>query len=137
MARALRGKLVERIKNGTRSRRLNVVGALCNTKHLALHTYSHSMKADYFETWFVEHLLKALPEGHTLIMDNASFHRKDALKTLAMHAGVKWLFLPPYSPDFNPIEHSWATMKRWLRDNEVSFPSLDSAVFHFFGVKYS
>jgi transposase len=55
------------------------------------------MKADYFEKWFVEHLLKAVPEGHTIIMDNASFHRKDALKTLAKQAGVKLLFLPPYA----------------------------------------
>ena len=137
MARALRGKTVEGIKNGKRSRRLNAVGALCNGKHLALHTYTHSMNGDCFEKWFVEHLLKAVPEGHTIIMDNASFHRKEALKTLAKQANVKLLFLPPYSPDFNPIEHSWANMKRWLRDNESSFPTLDSAVFHFFGLKDS
>jgi len=137
MARALRGKIVEGIKNGKRSRRLNVVGALCNAKHLGLHTYSHSMKGDYFEKWFVEHLLKAVPKGHTIIMDNASFHRKGVLEILAKQANVKLLFLPPYSPDFNPIEHSGANLKRWLRDNEVHFPSLDSAVFHFFAVKDS
>ena len=90
------------------------------------------MKGDYFEKWFVEHLLAAVPKGHTILMDNASFHRKEALKALAKQAGVTLLFLPPYSPDFNPIEHSGASMKRWLYDNESTFPSLDSAVFHFF-----
>ena len=133
MGRALSGKVVEGIKHGKRTRPLNVVGALCNGKHVAVHTYTHSMKADYFEKWFVEHLLEAVPKGDTILMDNASFHRKGVLEILATMAGVTVLFLPPYSPDFNPIEHSWAAMKRWLCDNESAFPSLDSAVFHFFG----
>ena len=137
MARALRGQIVEGIKNGKRSRRLNVVSALCKGKYLAVHTYTQSMNGDYFERWFVEHLLAAVSKGHTIIMDNASFHRKEALKALAKQAGVKVLFLPPYSPDFNPIEHSWAHLKRWLWDNEARFPSLDSAVIHFFALKLS
>ena len=137
MARALPGKIVEGITNGTRSRRLNVGGALCNGTHVAVHTYTHSMKGDYFEAWFFEHLLEAVSEGHTIIMDNASFHRKGLLEILAKQAGVKRLFLPPYSPDLNPIEHSGANLKRWLTDNELRFPSLHSAVFHFFALKHS
>ena len=137
MAHALRGKLVEGIKNGKRSRRLNVGGALCKGTYVAVHTYTQSMNGDYFEKWFVEHLLAAVALGHTIIMDNASFLWKDALKALAKQAGVTLLFLPPYSPDFNPIEHSWANLKRWLRDNEVRFPALDSTVLHFFALKHS
>jgi transposase len=68
-------------------------------------------------------------------MDNASFHRKGEMKSLAEKAGVALLFLPAYSPDFNPIEHSWANMKRWLRDNESRFRALDSAIYHFFQCK--
>jgi transposase len=49
-------------------------------------------------------------------MDNATFHRKAKLKELADNACCKLLFLPPYSPDLNPIEKHWAWLKRKLRD---------------------
>ncbi len=61
-------------------------------------------------------------------MDNASFHRKEKLQMLAKQAGVKLLFLPPYSPDFNPIEKSWANVKRWLRDNLSQYFLFDFAI---------
>jgi transposase len=47
---------------------------------------------------------------------------------------VRLLFLPPYSPDYNPIEKSWANMKRFLRNNLKDFPSVDSAIYNYFGV---
>jgi transposase len=46
-------------------------------------------------------------------MDNAPFHRKTRLRKLA-RGKVRLLFLPPYSPDYNPMEKSWANMKRLL-----------------------
>ena len=70
----------------------------------------------FFEEWFEEVLLPLIPKGFTIIMDNARFHRKKRLFLLALAAGVKLLFLPPYSPDLNPIETAWANMKRWIRE---------------------
>jgi len=67
-------------------------------------------------------------------MDNASFHRKSKLYELAEKAKVNLLFLPPYSPDFNPIEKSWANMKHWLRNNLQYFNLIDIAVYNYFGV---
>jgi transposase len=98
-------------------------------------TYAHSTDSEFFEKWFTACLLKKVPKGHAIIMGNAGFHRKGELESLAETAGVALLFLPAYSPDFNPIEHSWANMKRWLRDNESRFPALDSAIYHFFQCK--
>jgi len=135
MGRALRGKKVEGIKRGAKFRRLNVIGARCCRKHIAIKTYTHSTNSEFFEKWFTKCLLKKVPKEHTIIMDNASFHRKGELESLAKKAEVGLLFLPAYSPDFNPIEHSWANMKRWLRDNESRFPTLDSAIYHFFQCK--
>ena len=57
-------------------------------------------------------------------MDNASFHRKNILREIAAEFGVNVLFLPSYSPDFNPIETSWANMKQWLRDEIFTCPCL-------------
>jgi transposase len=50
-----------------------------------------------------------------LIMDNASFHRTDEVKHLCADAGVKLIFLPPYSPDLNPIEEFFAQLKARVR----------------------
>lgn len=64
-------------------------------------------------------------------MDNASFHRKNKLRNLARRHGMKILFLPPYSPDFNPIEKSWANMKRYLVDYLPSSENLQSAIYSY------
>jgi transposase len=65
-------------------------------------------------------------------LDNASFHRKAKLHEIAAKYGVFVLFLPPYSPHLNPIELSWANLKRWLKDNLYRFPSPDFAVEWYF-----
>jgi transposase len=66
-------------------------------------------------------------------MDNAGFHRKKRLRKLA-RGKVRLLFLPPYSPDYNPIEKSWANMERFLRDNVQAFQSVGKAIYNYLGV---
>jgi putative transposase len=73
-------------------------------------------------------LLPILAVGSVIILDNASFHRKAVLNTLAEEAGCSVIFLPPYSPDFNPIEHFWASLKRQLRKIIKNFESLSLAL---------
>ncbi|KAI7762675.1 hypothetical protein LZL87_014163 [Fusarium oxysporum] len=51
-----------------------------------------------------------------LIMDNASFHHNDELEPMCAEAGVKLLYLPPYSPDFNPIEEYFAELKNFIKN---------------------
>ncbi|KAF5611240.1 hypothetical protein F25303_14499, partial [Fusarium sp. NRRL 25303] len=48
-------------------------------------------------------------------MDNASFHHNDELEPMCAEAGVKLLYLPPYSPDFNPIEEYFAELKNFIK----------------------
>ncbi len=70
------------------------------------------MKASVFEDWFEEELLKKLPNDHVIIMDNAAFHKKEVLYQIAKKYSQRLIFLPPYSPEYNPIEHTWSALKR-------------------------
>jgi transposase len=129
--RALRGKPVTDTKPGRKFQRVNVIGAICNGKSIAIQDYQHKTNAAFFEQWFSDCLLEAVPKGYTVIMDNASFHRKKQLRAIAEKKKVHILFLPPYSPDLNPIEHVWANMKKWIRNNGP-FCSIVYAVYAYF-----
>ena len=131
-ARAHRGVRVYDKKSGKKGKRTNIIAGLCDGKHLAVQCYGHSTTAVFFEDWFEFELIPVLPENALIILDNASFHRKQVLYDIANRYGVSVLFLPPYSPDLNPIEKSWANFKRWLIDNRSRFPSLDFAVDCYF-----
>lgn len=69
-----------------------------------------------FNTWMKQLLIPNLIPGQVLILDNASFHKSAESKKLIEEAGCKILFLPPYSPDLNPIEKYWANMKNKVRE---------------------
>lgn len=59
-----------------------------------------------------------------IIMDNAAFHKKASTKQLIDNAGHTLEFLPPYSPDLNPIEHKWAQAKAIRRQHQCSINEL-------------
>ena len=70
------------------------------------------MKASVFEKCIEDKLLSCLPNGHVIIMDNTAFHKKEVLQNLAGKSSQELVFLPPYSPEYNPIEHTWSALKR-------------------------
>ncbi len=90
------------------------------------------MNSSLFEFWFSHQLLPSLDKGTVIVMDNASFHSKKRLLSAAQNAGRGLLFLPPYSPRLNPIEHFWAWLKRFLRKILPSSLSFDDAIFSAF-----
>lgn len=87
------------------------------------------MNHKMFEAWFENCLLPELPKETVIVMDNASFHRKEQLYCLAQKYGCYLIFLPPYSPDLNLIELFWAWLKRTLRKILPKLDSLDQAIF--------
>jgi transposase len=98
--RAPRREPFEDIKSGKRFERINVIAALFLTIHFAVSCYTHTTNREFFENWFANCLLKEIPKGYTVIMDNAGFHCKKRLRKLVW-GKVRLLFLPPYSPDCN------------------------------------
>ena len=129
MGMAPGGQLVyDRIK-GCKYMRSSIVAAQMGNEILAPCQYTGTMNHELFEKWFQEHLLPALPKETVIVMDNASFHRKEQLYSLAQKSGCYLIFLPPYSPELNPIEHFWAWLKRTLRRILPKLDSLDQAIF--------
>ena len=89
------------------------------------------MESEFFEEWFREILLRdieKLEKKVLIVMDNARFHRKNILEKIIKGTGHCLLFLPPYSPDLNPIEKLWANMKKKLKDIAHNFNTLEEAV---------
>ena len=68
-----------------------------------------------FETYVEKVLIPELKSGDIVVMDNLSSHKGPRVRAMIEDKGAKLLFLPPYSPDFNPIEKAFAKLKAWLR----------------------
>jgi len=86
------------------------------------------MDSKLFEFWMGNMLLKNIKKGTVIVMDNAAFHRKRELEKLSEGAKCSILFLPPYSPDLNPIEQFWSWLKRKLRETLENFSTLNDAI---------
>ena len=66
--------------------------------------------------YFLKHFLcPLLAKGDYVVMDNASVHKVDEVQDLIQKTGAKLIYLPPYSPDLNPIELAWNKIKQYLR----------------------
>jgi transposase len=95
--------------------RTNVIGALLGTALITISLFACSIDTQTFTGWFMQDLLPKLPAKSVIILDNASFHKGADMLNAAEKAGHTLLYLPPYSPDFNPIEHKWAQAKAMRR----------------------
>ena len=72
-----------------------------------------------FEAYVGQVLIPALPPGSILVMDNLAAHKSPAIAEMLHAAGIELWYLPPYSPDLNPIELMWAKLKAALRSAEA------------------
>jgi transposase len=137
-ARAVRGKKIHATKMGSMPKKykINVVAARKkdmqgNVVHIAPLCYRHTMNSDFFVEWFRSRLVKSIPKGSTIILDNASHHPKKRLTNLTRRHGMKLEFLPTYSPDLNPIEKDWANMKKHIISQEIEAQDLEEAIYDY------
>jgi transposase len=91
--------------------RLNAIGAILNFQFLAVNLWNCNVNSTVFYTWITQALLPRTPQHSVIVMDGASFHKRaDILKAIESQGHVVQ-FLPPYSPDLNPIEKKWSQAK--------------------------
>ena len=95
--------------------RTSIVAGQVDGEFMAPMIYKESMTSDFFEAWFQKFLLPTLNTSSVIIMDNARFHRMSKLELLCEEFGHKLLPLPPYSPEYNSIEKTWAHIKKHLK----------------------
>ena len=114
--------------SGKRFGRQSVISALNGKKFLAPMCFEGTCDTDLFNVWLKQELLPTLTPGQVLILDNASFHKSIATRKLVESYGCEILFLPPYSPDLNPIEKYWANMKTKIRELLPAVATLSKAL---------
>ena len=70
--------------------------------------------------YFIEHfLVPVLTSKHVVVMDNASVHKNTDVLEMIENTGASLIYLPPYSPEFNPIEMAWSKLKQYLRKTKA------------------
>ena len=94
---------------------LTVLGAMSLRGMIATMTIEAATDAEIFLAYLEHVLCPALRPGDVVIMDNLSSHKVSGVRELIELAGAELLYLPPYSPDLNPIEKAWAKLKQLLR----------------------
>jgi hypothetical protein len=108
---APKGQKVYGDVSGNNRKDVNLIMAQCRKNWLAPLVFKGSYCSKLVNTWLEQFLLKELKKPSVIVMDNAAFHKKSEIKTILEKVGHTLLPLPPYSPDLNPIEQSFAIIK--------------------------
>jgi transposase len=106
--------------------RTNVIGALISGCLLTVGLFSATINSDVFTAWVRQDLLPKLPAACVVVMDNATFHKRQDTQHAITCANHTLEYLPSYSPDLNPIEHKWAQAKSLRRKSSRSVENIFS-----------
>ena len=94
---------------------MTMVGAIGLDGFRGFMTIDSGTSVDVFTAFVEQQLVPNLRSGDTVVMDNLNAHNNSHVRRAIESAGAKVLFIPPYSPEFNPIEKTWGKLKDGLR----------------------
>lgn len=114
-ARALKGKRARGKKSQKRGRNISLVSAISVKEVLALEKIYGAVDGAVFEAFVLLKLVPKLWENACVVMDNAKIHYGEMVREIIEGAGARLIYLPPYSPEFSPIENFWSKIKALLR----------------------
>ncbi|MGH9598625.1 MAG: IS630 family transposase [Terracidiphilus sp.] len=108
---------------------LTILGAISTRGMIATMTVEAATDREIFLAYLEHVLCPQLRTGDVVVMDNLSSHKVSGVRERIEAAGAELLYLPPYSPDLNPIEKAWSKLKQLLRSIKArSKESLDKAI---------
>ena len=108
---------------------LTTLGAMSLRGMVASMTIESATDSDVFEAFLEQVLCPKLKAGDVVVMDNLNVHKMDRVRELIEGTDARLLYLPPYSPDLNPIEKAWSKFKQFLRSAKARTAELlDQAV---------
>jgi len=128
---ALRGQTPIYPRHLHRGRRFSTIAAMTCDGIIASEVYSDTVDGDTFADFVRGILIPQMQafdgeaERSIVVMDNCSIHHTEAVTDLFREAGIVVIFLPPYSPDFNPIELVFAHVKSYLRCHDILLQAIN------------
>ncbi len=114
-ARAERGQRIHDTVPGGHWKMLTILGAMDHNGMLATLAIEAATDGELFLGYLDQVLCPKLRAGHVVVMDNLGAHKVDGVRTRIEACGASLLYLPPYSPDLNPIEKAWSKLKTGMR----------------------
>lgn len=121
---ALKGRRCYGKHNWGARGRTNAIGALLGKQLLTVSLFEHNIDTQTFTSWLKQDLIPKLPKDSVIVLDNATFHKNKGMQDYIREAGFTLEYLPPYSPDLNPIEHKWAQAKTIRRKYQCNIEQL-------------
>jgi len=121
-------RLLAKVPQGRRETLTFVAGLRCDGI-TAPCVFDGPIDGESFLAWVEQFLVPTLRAGDIVVMDNLSSHKDPAIRRAIRSAGSKLFYLPPYSPDLNPIEQAYSKLKTLLRkENARSFAAVEAAI---------
>lgn len=120
--------LDEKLGNRANQKRITLIAGLLSKRIIAPFRFEGYTNTEYFNLWVEKNLLPELKPNQVIIMDNASFHKSQKTRELIESKECELIFLPPYSPDLNPIEKAWGSMKKLYRNYKHQYEDVHELI---------
>lgn len=128
-ARAAKGQRARGTRPHKRGKNVSMIGAIALRGIIASINLLGSIDGLTFEAFVIQKLVPQLWKNAVVVWDNYSIHKGKEIEKAIIAAGARLIYLPPYSPDFNPIENCWSKIKSILRSiGARNYKDLDSAI---------